>query len=162
MGVSYAVFVCMRKLATDLLIGITTAAAATWLMDKATNALYERENPFAKQREDSARGGKTAFENAAERWLGDRKFGNAIHWALGLSSGALYAALRNRSRKLGLGSGLLYGALFFAAIDEGMNTALKLAPPPKAFPWQTHVRGLAGHLLLGALLETPFDVMDAA
>ncbi|HEY4639994.1 MAG TPA: DUF1440 domain-containing protein [Thermoanaerobaculia bacterium] len=152
----------MRNLATDLLIGIGTAAAATWLMDKATSALYERENPFAKQREDSARGGKSAYENAAERWLGDKKYGNAIHWALGLSAGALYAGLRHNSKKLHIGSGLLYGALFFATMDEGVNTALKLTPPPKAFPWQTHARGLAGHLLLGGLLEAPFDILDAA
>src|SRR4051794_36808942 len=115
----------MRKLTTDVLIGVATAAVATWLMDKTTSALYERENPFARQREDSARGGKTAYENAAEKWLGDKKYGSAIHWALGLSSGAIYGVLRNRAPRLGLGSGLLYGALFFAAMDEGANTALK-------------------------------------
>jgi hypothetical protein len=151
-----------RNLATDLLIGIAAGAAATWLMDKATSVLYEREDPFARHREDSARGGKTAYETASEKWLGDKKYGSAIHWALGIGAGAAYGVLRNRVPRLGVGSGPLYGALFFAAMDEGVNTALKLAPPPKAFPWQTHARGLAGHLLLGAVLEVPFDLADAA
>jgi uncharacterized membrane protein YagU involved in acid resistance len=151
-----------RNLTTDLLIGVAAGAAATWLMDKVTTVLYERENPFAKHREDSARGGKTAYETASEKWFGNKKYGSAIHWALGISAGAAYGILRNRAPRLGIGSGLLYGALFFATMDEGVNTALKLTPPPKAFPWQTHARGLAGHLLLGALLEAPFDALDRA
>jgi len=152
----------MRTLTRDLLIGAVAGAAATWPMDKATTALYEREDPAVKHREDSARGGRTAYETAAERWLGNRKYGPAIHWTLGISSGAIYGLLRNRAPRLGIGSGPAYGALFFAVMDEGVNTLLKLTPPPKAFPWQTHARGLAGHLLLGALLEAPFDVADAA
>lgn len=151
-----------RNLATDLLMGVAAGVAATWLMDRLTTVLYEHESAFAKHREDSARGGKTAYERASEKWLGDKKYGSAIHWALGISAGAAYGLLRNRAPRLGSGSGLLYGAIFFAAMDEGVITALKLTPPPKAFPWQTHARGLAGHLLFGALLEAPFDALDRA
>ena len=38
--------------------------------------------------------------------------------------------------------------------------ALGLAPPPTKFPWQTHARGFAGHLALGAVVEAAFDVAD--
>jgi len=158
-----------RKLLTDLLVGATAGVAATFVMDKVTNVLYERENRFTRHREDSARGGHTAYETAAEKVFGDdldeddrKQIGSAIHWSLGISAGVLYGLMRNRTPHLGIGSGLLFGALFFAAMDEGVVTILKLAPPPKAFPWQTHARGLAGHLVLGAVVEAPFDLMDAA
>jgi uncharacterized membrane protein YagU involved in acid resistance len=65
-------------------------------------------------------------------------------------------------RGLGIGSGLAYGVLFWAAMDEGANTALKLTAPPNRFPWQTHARGLAGHLALGAVIEIVFDAADYA
>ena len=48
----------------------------------------------------------------------------------------------------------------YLAIDEGLMSATKLAPPPDAFPWQTHARGLAGHFILGLLLDGAFDVAD--
>ena len=161
-----------RPLATDILIGAITGVAATWLMDQVTTAMYERESEEARERENDARGDLTAYEIAAERaaTLAGRalssderkKIGNAIHWSLGIASGAMYGALRNAAPRLGIGSGLLYGAAFFLATDEGALTLLGLTPPPTEFPWQTHARGLAGHLVLGAALEVPFDIADLA
>ena len=123
-----------------------------------------------KEREKKASGGKTAYENAAEkgakvagRRLDEderKKIGSAIHWTVGVSSGAMYGLLRNRSRHVGFGSGLAYGLATYLAIDEGLLSAMKLTPPPDAFPWQTHARGLAGHLILGLLLDGTFDVAD--
>ena len=102
-------------------------------------------------------------EPLAGRRLDDderKKIGSAIHWTVGVSSGAVYGLLRNRSRHVGFGSGLAYGLAMYLAIDEGLLSATKLAPPPDAFPWQTHARALAGHLILGLLLDGTFDVAD--
>ncbi len=159
-----------RPLIADVVLGAAAGAVATWAMDKATNFLYELQPEETKEREKKARGGKTAYEKAAEkgakvagRRLDEderKKIGSAIHWTVGVSSGAMYGLLRNRSRHVGFGSGLAYGLAMYLAIDEGLLPAMKLAPPPDAFPWQTHARGLAGHLILGLLLDGTFDVAD--
>jgi uncharacterized membrane protein YagU involved in acid resistance len=62
---------------------------------------------------------------------------------------------------MGIGSGIAYGAAFWLLMDEAALTLLGLTPPPKEFPWQTHVRGLAGHLVLGATIEAVFDAAAA-
>jgi hypothetical protein len=41
------------------------------------------------------------------------------------------------------------------------NALLRLTPGPAAFPWQTHARGLAGHLAFGVVADTPLDVAEA-
>ena len=154
-----------RPLATDLLLGALAGAAGTALMDKLTTLAYDREPKAVREREDNARGDKTAYVAAAEK-LGvpddqQELAGQVIHWSLGVGAGALYGALRNRSPKLGLGSGLAYGVAFWIVMDETMNTLLRLTPPPQRFPWQTHARGLAGHVVLGGVIEAAFDLADA-
>jgi uncharacterized membrane protein YagU involved in acid resistance len=134
-------------------------------MDQATTLAYKREPKAAREREENARGDKTAYVIAAEK-LGapvkqQEAIGNAIHWSLGVGAGAIYGALRNRSRRLGLGSGLAYGVAFWLVMDETATALLGLTPPPQRFPWQTHTRGLAGHLILGGTIEAAFDLADA-
>jgi hypothetical protein len=158
---------------TDLALGALAGAAATWLMGKATTYLYEHEDQQARQREDRARGGSTAYETAAKKAAGlagrelsdeeSKKLGSAIHWAIGIGAGAAYGLLRRRLAGRGAGQDLALGALFGTAVwlllDEAGNTALGLTPGPRAFPWQTHARGLAGHLVLGLTTE---GLMQAA
>lgn len=153
-----------RPLAFDVLLGAIAGAAGTVLMDQVTTLAYEHQPKAARDREDNARGDKTAYVAAAEK-LGvpetrQELAGNAIHWALGVGAGALYGVLRNRSRKLGLGSGLAYGVAFWLVMDETATAVLGVAPPPQRFPWQTHARGLAGHVVLGGMIEAAFDLVD--
>ncbi len=166
-----------QRNALDVTLGALAGAAATWIMGKATTYLYENENESARQREDQARGGKSAYETAAEKATGlagkelsedaRKKIGSGIHWAIGTGSGALYALLRRRlTAGKGLGTELAAGALFGTAVwlllDEAGNTALGLTPGPAAFPWQTHARGLAGHLVLGLATEGVLHAADLA
>jgi hypothetical protein len=140
-------------------------------MDKATTTLMERTSKPVQDRESAARGGKTAYEIAAEkgasmldRELNDderKRAGSAIHWSLGISAGVLYGILRSTG-KLGLGSGIAFGLAFWGAMDEGAVTLLGLTPPPREFPWQTHARGAAGHLVLGAVLDGVFAGVELA
>lgn len=165
-----------RNLCTDFALGALAGAAATWIMGKATTYLYEQEGAQARQREEQARGDKTAYEVAAEKAAGlaymqlsedeRKKLGSAIHWATGIGSGALYGLLRRRLAGGGPGRGLAAGALFGTAVwlllDEMGNVALGLTPGPAAFPWQTHARGLAGHLVLGLATEGGMQIADRA
>ena len=144
-------------------------ALATWLMDRVTTALYNREAPRAREREDRARQGHTAYEMAARkmarafgRTLDDEEqavFGNGIHWLLGIGAGAVYGAMGPTGRTLSLARGLRFGTGFWIFMDETVTPALGLTPGPRAFPWQTHVRGLAGHAAYGLAVESAVRAM---
>jgi len=159
-------------LGTDLIKGALAGAAATWVMERVTSYLYEHENPAARQREDGARQGKHAFAVAAEKTTNltgiglseeqRQRLGMAYHWGLGLGAGAIYAALRRRVGWLDWGQGTAFGFLFFVLVDEAMNAALGLTPPPRAFPWQAHARGLAGHVVYGIVADAALDAVDRA
>jgi hypothetical protein len=155
---------------TDVAKGALAGAAATWVMGQVTSYLYEHEDKQARRQEDEAREGKTAYGVAAEKAadaVGQdlseeqrKQVGSAIHWGLGLGAGAVYGALRGRLPGADAANGLLFGAAFWALIDEGANVALGLTPGPTHFPWQTHARGLAGHLAFGVAAETALRALD--
>jgi uncharacterized membrane protein YagU involved in acid resistance len=73
------------------------------------------------------------------------RFGVVIHWGLGIVAGA---------------GGLTFGAAFWLAVDEALTPALALTPGPRAFPWQTHARGLAGHLTFGLVADAALRVLS--
>ena len=89
-----------RDLGTDLLKGAVAGGVATWAMGKVTTYLYEHESEQGRRREDEARGGRAAYEVAAEkvaRATGTELSepqravaGSGIHWALGIGAGAAY------------------------------------------------------------------------
>jgi hypothetical protein len=155
----------------DLIKGAIAGAVATWVMGKVTGVMYEREGRSARKREDDARSGRTAYGAAAEkaavamgRTLDDEsreRFGSAVHWALGVGAGAVYAVLRRRFNAVGRTAGVGFGTMFWAAVDEGVVPALGLTPGPRAFPWQAHARGLAGHLTFGTVTDGTLRLLDA-
>lgn len=158
-----------RHILTDALLGATAGLAATWVMGQATSAIYEREGDEAKEQESSVQG-ETAYGVAAEKSAQAvgievseeqrKRYGSAIHWALGAGAGAVYGMLRPRTSWASWGFGTLYGALFFLVVDEGANTALGLTAPPQEFPWETHARGLAGHTVFGVATEATLRLAD--
>jgi len=155
----------------DLIKGAIAGAVATWVMGKVTTTMYEREERVARRQEDAAREGKTSYGVAAEkagRLMGrpmgkeeNEHMGAAIHWALGIGVGAVYAVARRRFRAVGRVAGLGFGTAFWALVDEGLVPALGLTPGPRAFPWQAHARGLAGHLTFGTVTDGALRVLDA-
>lgn len=159
-----------QPLVADVIDGAIAGAIATWAMTQVTTVLYEHEDRAARKREDDARDGKTAYVIAAEKAadiagaeLTDEqrdRYGTAIHWALGIGAGALYGALRTRSEPASLAGGLLFGAGFWLLIDETLTPALGLTKGPAAFPWQTHARGLAGHLVFGAVADATLGAIQ--
>jgi len=155
----------------DLIKGAIAGAVATWVMGKVTDAMYQQEDRWARRREDDARSGKTSYGVLAEKAAGAmgktlddqsrERYGAAAHWALGVGAGAIYAVMRRRFRALGSAAGVGFGTMFWAAVDEGVVPALGLTPGPRAFPWQTHARGLAGHLTFGTVADGTLRVLDA-
>lgn len=161
-----------NNIGVALVKGAAAGAIATWLMSRVTTLAYQRENEAARKREDEARQGKTSYEVAAAKVarrvahtrLGSEeqgRYGKAIHWILGIGTGALYSALRSRAPIVGLGRGLVFGTAFWLLVDEIATPLLGLSPGPGDFPWQTHARGLAGHLAYGAALTKALDLVES-
>jgi hypothetical protein len=156
---------------TDLVKGAIAGAVATWVMDRVTNLMYRRESADVRRAENEARGGRSAYETAAERaavMVGSKlddeqaaRAGMLIHWALGIGAGAAYAVVRRRMGAVGKVAGAAFGTGFWAVMDEAVVPLLGLTPGPRAFPWQTHARGLAGHLSFGTVTEGTLRVLDA-
>ncbi|HEX7021697.1 MAG TPA: DUF1440 domain-containing protein [Trueperaceae bacterium] len=157
---------------TNMILGAVAGLAAAWVMGQVTSTMYQHEDRTAREAEDEARDGKMSYGIAAEkaahlmgRELSDqqrKRYGTAIHWGIALAAGAMYGALRDRVPGLVAGRGLAFGTGFFLLVDEGANTLLGLTPPPQAFPWQAHARGLVGHLVYGVTTEALLELADTA
>lgn len=148
----------------DLTRGAIAGAAGTWVMDMVTTGIVMGQSKEAAEAEKAAwPNDKPSVENLVD--LASERTGitipeeqrptvvNAVHYALGAVPGAAYAVLRKRLPVAGPINGLVYGALLFAVNDELLNTALGLSGPPAAYPVETHLRGLVGHLALGVTTD---------
>lgn len=149
--------------------GAIAGVVASWVMGKVTTYLYEHQDEEATEREEEARGGETAYVTAARKAAGlvgvdldeegSAKAGQALSWGLAMDAGVTYALLRPYLPGSGAWRGLGYGIGFFTLMDELTVPALKLTPGPTAFPWQTHARGLAGHLAYGLTAEAVLQAL---
>jgi uncharacterized membrane protein YagU involved in acid resistance len=154
----------------DLVCGAIAGAAATWMMDLVTTGMLQQQPADATERENEARpNGQSSLANLVDRIdsaagleldAGTKSSASQLaHYALGVVPGALYAAVRRRLPLVGSLRGLIYGATLWAVNDEYVNARLGLSAPWSAYPTETHVRGLVGHLVLGASTDTVLDVL---
>ncbi len=154
----------------DVFRGALAGAAATWLMDLVTTGMYAVQAPEVTRREEAARpNGKSSVANLVDRVESttglvvppDRRpqVEYAIHYGLGILPGAAYGVLRRHVPFARLGAGLAYGLVLFAVNDEYLNMRLGLAGPIEAYPPETHLRGVAGHAILGVATETGIQLL---
>jgi hypothetical protein len=145
----------------DALLASCAGYGATVVMERAANALYERESEPARQREDELRQEMpttTLVRKVAaglDRKLDDERtnqLGMWVHYGFGASGGPAAVALMAATRLSPMAAGLAVGTGMWVFVDEGANTLLGLTPPPTAFPLVTHARALAAHLVYGIVL----------
>ncbi|MBA2701305.1 MAG: DUF1440 domain-containing protein [Chloroflexi bacterium] len=153
-----------------ILGGAVAGGAATWVMDAVTTGMMAGQAASVTAREEAARpNGKSTVENLIDRlsdevgWMPGsderEKVAVAIHYGLGVVPGAAYALLRHRVPFLGAGNGLVYGFLLWLFNDEYLSTRLGIAGPADAYPSETHLRALVGHLALGVSTDTGLNVL---
>jgi len=154
----------------DALRGAIAGAAATWLMDLVTTGIVAIQSPQVTKREEAAQpNGKSSVANLIDRVVAETGISvpsarrpmveYAIHYALGVLPGAVYGVVRRYLPFVRMGRGLVYGIVLFVVNDEYINTKLGLAGPMEAYPPETHVRGLAGHAVLGVATETGIQLV---
>jgi hypothetical protein len=130
-------------------------------------ALQARE--VTKQEEAAWPNGKSSVENMVER--AEAVTGLAVpperralveqlvHYSLGAVPGAIYGVARRWLPFARFGNGLGFGLAVFAVNDEYLNARLGFSGPPTAYPPETHMRGLAGHAILGVATETGIQLL---
>ncbi|HEX3265519.1 MAG TPA: hypothetical protein VHR16_07610 [Candidatus Limnocylindrales bacterium] len=150
--------------------GAIAGAAATWAMDQVTTVMLAVQAPEVTRQETAAQAnGKSSVTNLVDRVEAETGMiipparrplvETLVHYALGAVPGAIYGVVRRWIPFARAGSGLFYGLGIFAANDEYLNTKLGLASAPSAYPPETHIRGLAGHAVLGVATETGIQLL---
>jgi hypothetical protein len=147
----------MRQAIRVLVVGAAAGYAAGQVMDRATTWFYQRQSDASKRREGEVlpEGAPIAAARKLAGLAGveptDEQAGriaSAMHWSLGQLYGVAAAAMV-RSGVPPLAAGIASGVAGLVLVDELAN-ALFFTPPPQAYPVQSHLRGLVGHLTFGA------------
>ncbi len=79
--------------------------------------------------------------------------GEAVHYAMGATSAAIYGTLAEFVPVVTAGQGLVFGTAVWLVADEASLPALGLSKPPTKNPLSTHVYAFASHLVYGAVTE---------
>jgi hypothetical protein len=140
-----------------LFVGAAAGVAAGQVMDRATTWFYERQSDASRQRENELlpEGAPMASARKLAGLIGaeptDDQTGQlaaAMHRSLGQLYGVAAAALTRRGVPP-VAAGVATGVGGFLLVDELAN-GLFFTPPPQAYPVESHLRGLVGHLAFGA------------
>jgi hypothetical protein len=150
---------------TDAALGALAGAAATAAMTPLTTYLSKHEPEPAKRKEQevSRRFGAPPPVKVAEKLAAavgasippERRSlaGGVMRYGFGTFWGAVLGAIASRWKPLPPGAGVALGILLWISMDEGALPALGLTGKPNEYPRETHVRGLAGHIVYGVLLD---------
>jgi Protein of unknown function (DUF1440) len=156
---------------SNILKGVAAGAigglAASWVMDEFQSAWIKISSAGTQQNgnDDSQKSNdEPATVKAAELVsknvfghelsVSEKKVGaNAVHYATGGTSGAVYGAAAELIPDVTNGGGLPFGTAIWLAVDEGAVPLLGLSKGPTQYPISTHVYALASHFVYGVTTE---------
>jgi hypothetical protein len=142
-----------------VLVGAAAGYAAGKVMDRATTWFYQRQSDASKQREGELmpEGAPMASARKLAGLVGAQptdkqasRIATVLHQSLGQLYGVGAAAL-TRAGVPPLTAGVASGVAGLLLVDELANS-LFFTPPPQAYPIESHLRGVVGHLTFGATL----------
>ncbi|HEY2971148.1 MAG TPA: DUF1440 domain-containing protein [Pyrinomonadaceae bacterium] len=79
--------------------------------------------------------------------------GDAVHYAIGAASAAIYSMTAELVPEVTVGAGLPFGAAVWLVVDEAAVPLLGLSKGPTEYPPSTHIYGLASHFVYGLTTE---------
>lgn len=79
--------------------------------------------------------------------------GEAVHYGMGVASGAAYGAIAEIAPIAGFGLGIPFGVALFGIVDEVAVPAAGLSDQPGEIPAEVHARGLVAHVAFGVTTE---------
>jgi hypothetical protein len=160
-----------------LAAGTIGGLVASWVMEefqyawvKVSNSLQQRrETKFsstnhAEQSQSVDEGQEPATVKAAqmvsEKIFGhqlaqdEKKMaGDAVHYATGAASAAVYGVAAELVPGVTVGAGLPFGTAVWLVVDEGAVPLLGLSKAPSEYPLSTHIYALASHFVYGLTTE---------
>jgi putative membrane protein len=81
------------------------------------------------------------------------KAGVVLHYAMGVTSGAIYGALAEALPGATAGKGMPFGVAVWLIADEGIVPAVGLSKSPMEYPLSIHAYSFASHLVFGLTTE---------
>jgi len=81
------------------------------------------------------------------------KAGAVVHYAFGVSSGAIYGAVAEVMPAATVCEGTAFGAAVWLIADEGIVPALGLSRKPTDYPLSIHAHSFVSHLVYGLTTE---------
>lgn len=154
-----------------LITGAVAGLAATWVKDRVGDIIENRQSTTTILRERLARvegkdpshalANKIARKTGIDLHLGQpHPAGMGVHYGIGAAATTTYALLKRQVGFAGKTRGLLFGLSTFLLIDEALKPLLGVSRKPTAYPYQTHLRGLAGHLVFGLAADATIRAID--
>ena len=159
----------MKNDAPDLVKGIVAGVAggllASFLMEqfqalwtKVAEELQDEDESDSKSEEKPA---TVKMADAISKKITGRMIpkkqkplaGEAVHYAMGATSAAIYGGLAEVLPVVTAGEGLGFGAGVWLLADEISVPALGFAKPPNETPLSTHAYALVSHLVYGCITE---------
>jgi hypothetical protein len=158
-----------RRFLLDTLIGMAAGWAGAKVMDPVTTKLQEMAPEAAKQQEKRVSPG-VAYNLAARDLAGrvgvqlsdkeEESVGSVFHYGLALAGGEMYLALRRLTPLDPLTAAGIVTMVLFLGVDETVNPLMGWSAPPTKYPTATHLRGLAGHVSLGAAIMVTAEALS--
>ena len=147
--------------------GAIGGLAASWVMEEFQYAWIKiakaRSQPDGNSRSTDSNDEPAtvkAAEAVSKKVFGhelaenEKKIGaNAVHYATGGASGAIYGATAELIPEVKAGAGLPFGTAVWLALDEGAVPLLGLSKGPTQYPLSTHAYALASHFVYGVTTE---------
>ena len=88
--------------------------------------------------------------------------GTAFHYAMGITSGAIYGALAEYAPIAKAGAGAPFGLAVWLVADEGVVPAAGLSKSADEYPLSIHAYSVASHLVFGLAAEAVRRAVRAA
>lgn len=123
---------------------------------RGAGKMLEKEGKEAAEDDAAERLAQTISVGVFDHELTEREKeigGTALHYAYGISMGAVYGAAAEFSDEVTVGAGLPYGFLIWIGADEGIVPLLGLSKSPAEYPMSVHACSLASHLVYGLTAE---------
>ncbi|MGF1471833.1 MAG: hypothetical protein ACFB50_08850 [Rubrobacteraceae bacterium] len=156
----------MSNTIVDLGVGAAIGYGASRIMDRTTGWYFERQSETSRRREEEiAPGGAPVLAgkkiaSMVGREVADEeaaRIGLFVHRSLGVSYGMAATALV-RAGMRPMRAGITTGAAAFLLVDEVVNSVM-FTPPPQAYPVESHLRGVVGHLAYGIVAGSGLTIV---
>lgn len=142
------------------LIGLMAGIAAGLVASAAMAAFQARASKVIEQDGGEDPATVQAADALSEAVTGEpvpepyrKAAGTTVHYVAGAVIGGIYGLITEYRPEASAGFGSAYGIATSALLDEAAVPALDLGPAPGDTPVETHVYGVASHLVYGLVLE---------